>query len=194
MNEPERGCDDCFTARKERPYYVNCRNQDGHGNQHLDWLAGKTNQTEARQSKRQRVPQSEGCHDAQDVDQAAADCRAPFPSAFERQQRSRQQQGQKKQEMIRPLGDVTNAEVKRSGESAPSKTLRRRGILRRSGASFGERHLIERLVLVAALRSQLKILVLGQEAVDQIDGDAALVMVLEGELMLAANSRKIGRE
>src|SRR5580704_379527 len=90
--------------------------------------------------------------------------------------------------MICSLGDVMNAEVKRSSQSAPCEALRR------NGAGLGEDDPIERLVLVASLRFQLKILVSGHEAVDEIDGDSTLVMVLEAELMLAANNRKIGRK
>src|SRR5579859_5821543 len=132
------------------------------------------NQTEAREGKGQRVSKSEGGYGPQNLRSTAANRRSPIPSACERQQWSRQEQGQQKQEMFGSLGNVTNAEAKSSGESAQCEALRSN----RSGVSEG--HLIERLVLVAALRFQLKTLVLRHEAVYEIDGDATLVMILEG--------------
>ena len=90
--------------------------------------------------------------------------------------------------MVRSLGNVMNAEAKSSGESAPCEALRS------NGAGVSQGHLIERLVLVTALCFQMKILVPGHEAVDEINRDATFVMVLKRKLMLAANDRKIGRK
>jgi len=54
--------------------------------------------------------------------------------------------------------------------------------------------LIKGLILVAALRSDADILVAGNEAVDQVDGDVALVMILENQPPAGAALRQVGFE
>ena len=60
--------------------------------------------------------------------------------------------------------------------------------MRRRAARCCERHLVERLVLITALRAQLKTLVPRDQAVDEIDGHATLMVVREAELMLTAHA------
>jgi hypothetical protein len=49
--------------------------------------------------------------------------------------------------------------------------------------------LIKGLILVAALRSDADIFVAGNEAVDQVDGDVALVMIRENQPPVSAAPR-----
>ena len=119
-------------------------------------------------------------HDLKNVDQAAADGGASAPSPGDCKQRRWQEQREQEQQMICAFRDVPGSKPEGGAESAP------RDALRGCAAQLAERHVVDRLVLVAGLRSQGKPLILRNKAIDQIHGDATLVMVHKPELMLTA--------
>src|SRR5580698_621217 len=92
--------------------------------------------------------------------------------------------------MVRALGDVTYAEPECSRDAAEAG----RGRLRRGSGSLLEIQLIDGLVHVAVLRGDADIVVSGNQAVDQVNGDAALVMIFKDQPAVDAAARRVGGE